>query len=312
MKRLIFDCDPGIDDALAIMLAASSPELRLEAITTVAGNVPVQRATENALKILELLGVEDVPVAVGASKPLRRKLVTAEHFHGPDGLGGVSLPKPRLRPVETYAPDLIVESARRLSGELTIVATGPLTNVASALMREPELPKLVRELVIMGGAYSLTPYGYGNVTPVSEFNFYVDPDAARVVLEAGFRARAVGLDVTTDPRASVGPELHRKLKSMGRIGGVIHDMLRNPIRRFGVFNLHDPMAVAVLVEPSLFEFKPFRVYVETEGTFSRGQSIVERRPWVRVEPNLDVCVSVDGPGFLKLFLDRVVHGGGRG
>src|SRR4029453_11173329 len=178
--RVIIDTDPGTDDAMAILLALTSPELRVEALTIVAGNVTTAQGLENALKLVSLAGRPDIPVAAGAQKPLLQKLVTAE-THGPDGLAGISLPPARLAPDPRFAPDLIIELVHKYPHEITLVPLGPLTNVALALSKDPSIAGLVKEVVLMGGAVS-----GGNVDAVAEFNIYVDPEAAHVVFEGGF------------------------------------------------------------------------------------------------------------------------------
>src|SRR5271169_5582544 len=190
-RRIIIDTDPGIDDALAIFLALRSPELKVEAITPVAGNVPLDLTLPNALRLVEIAGRTDVPVAAGASHPLVRRLVTAGHVHGVNGLAGVEFREPKIKPVRETAPELIRRIVRENPGEITIVAVGPLTNVALALRADPELAGMIPAIVIMGGSLS-----GGNITPAAEFNLYVDPEAARIVFDANIPLTMVGLDVT--------------------------------------------------------------------------------------------------------------------
>ena len=202
-RRVIIDTDPGVDDALAILLALRSPELQVEAITPVAGNVPLEFTLPNALKLVEIAGRTDVPVAGGARHPLVRKLVTGEHVHGNNGLAGVEFPEPKIKPVAESAPEMIRKIVKANPGEITIVAVGPLTNVALALRADPDLAAKIKAIVIMGGSLS-----GGNVTPAAEFNLYVDPEAARIVFDAGVPLTMVGLDVTrkvlfTDERLKV-------------------------------------------------------------------------------------------------------------
>src|SRR2546426_10720650 len=192
MYRIILDTDPGIDDALALFLALASPELQLEAITTVSGNVHVDLTTRNALTLLELAGRTDIPVARGCDRPLSRQPVFAEYVHGQNGLGGVELPEPQLQPVGQHAVDLIIERVMAAPREITLVPIGPLTNIALALRKEPRIAEHVREVVIMGGALRVP----GNVTPEAEFNIYADPHAAHIVFHAGWPIRLVSLDVT--------------------------------------------------------------------------------------------------------------------
>jgi inosine-uridine nucleoside N-ribohydrolase len=307
-RKVILDMDPGIDDALALLLALRSPELEVRAITTVAGNVEVERTTKNALRVLEFLGRKSPPVAMGSPRPLFRKLLTAKALHGEDGLGGLPLPEPSLRPL----PEPAVEVMRREAGKgerVTLVCTGPLTNLALAL-RPPGLEG-VEEVVLMGGAYGLSPHGSGNVTPVAEYNVYVDPEAAERVFGSGLPLLAVGLDVTMDPSAMFSEREYAELKGAGtREAELACGLLRPLLERFGRVPLHDPMAVAALLEPSLFRVRRCRVRVETRGELTRGQTVVDRRRWVLpgeewVGHEVRVCEGVDGEGFLRLFLERL-------
>ena len=190
-RRIILDTDPGIDDMMAIFLALRSPELKVEAITPVCGNVPLEFTLANALRLVEIADRPDVPVAAGASHPLLRRLVTSGHVHGANGLAGVDFPEPKIKPVRETAPEIIRRLVRENPGEITIVAVGPLTNVALALRSDPELAAMIPAIAIMGGSLS-----GGNITPAAEFNLYVDPEAARIVFDAEIPLTMVGLDVT--------------------------------------------------------------------------------------------------------------------
>ncbi|MCW3991605.1 MAG: nucleoside hydrolase [Candidatus Bathyarchaeota archaeon] len=312
MRHVIIDTDPGVDDALALMLAFSSPELVVEAVTTVAGNVSQEKAHRNALKMLEFLGVSDIPVAQGASKPLLREAMDAEEFHGETGLGDAVLPEPGLRSDERPAVELIVDKTKELGGGLTLVAIGPLTNIASAIIAEPRMADAAAGLIIMGGAFHVTPYGHGNVTPVAEFNIWHDPEAAKIVFDSGLPVTAVGLDVTTHPDSRLSKSHLEEMEKLGtRRARLAADLCRGPIQRFGSLSLHDPMAVAAALDPSLAETERFAVDVETVGDLTRGQTVADRRgprrAWRR-EANVDVCVSFEGERFLGLFMGRVVHG----
>ncbi|MFQ6053529.1 MAG: nucleoside hydrolase [Candidatus Bathyarchaeia archaeon] len=313
MRHVIIDTDPGVDDALALMLAFNSPELQVEAVTTVAGNVDQDRAHRNALKILEFLGVDGVPIARGAPRPLLREGSNDAEIHGKTGLGDAELPEPRLKSDGRSAVEVILEKAGDLGDGLTIIAIGPLTNIASALLVEPRLMDGVSGLVVMGGAFNLTPYGHGNVTPVAEFNIWYDPEAAKVVFDSGMPVTAVGLDVTTNPDNRLSRGLFEEIEGLGtRRARLVADLCRGFIRRFGGVSLHDPLAVAAALDPGLVRTEPYAVDVETVSELTRGQTIVDRRDPRHVrrrrEPNVDVCVSLDGERFLKLFMDRVVHG----
>jgi len=310
LRHIILDTDPGVDDALAILLALSSQELQVEALTTVVGNVSQEKANRNARRILEFLGMENVPVAHGAERPLIEEPRPAEDIHGPEGLGEARLPEPRLKPDERSAVELIIERAEELGEALTLIAVGPLTNIALTYMAEPRLPEMVGELIIMGGAYGVTPYGFGNASPVAEFNIWHDPEAASIVFKAGFKLKAVGLDVTTDPRNRMTPQLFKEVESLQtRRGRLVADLCRDLVRRFNGLSLHDPLAVAAAIDPTLIEFRAFHVDVELRGEYTRGMTVTDRRPGSRAPANVEVAVDVDSERFLKLFMERVVYGG---
>lgn len=309
-KLIIIDCDTGVDDALAIMLALKSPELDLHAITTVSGNAHVDKTSINSLKILESMGASAVPVAKGMAKPLFRELEIAEEFHGKDGLGDSDLPLPKLQLDERHAVDLLLEETSAKPKTITVVATGPLTNIATALLREPKFAENVQGLVIMGGAYGLTAYGYGNANAAAEFNIYVDPEAARIVFKSGIPLTCVGLDVTTDPKATLTADLHRRIdRSKADSAKIAARTTRQLMTRYGLFHLHDPIAVAEVVDPGLFTTKKYHVDIETVSDLTRGQTVLDRRDWLpqsqRQPPNASVCTSIDGERFLKLFMQRV-------
>ena len=317
--RLLIDTDPGIDDALALLLALASPAASVEAITAVAGNVPVDRAVQNVVRILDVARPTPMPRAArGAAAPLKRPLVTAGHVHGDDGLGNLDrFVEPDGRPRYPAIPntlemsdgaDLILETADRFGKELVVVALGPLTNLATALERDPRRLGRAGRIVVMGGAVA-TP---GNVTPAAEFNFYVDPEAAARVLDAGLPVELVPLDVTRQVVLRQS-ELAARLSRPSRIARFVADFTRHGFV-FGAeggdggIALHDPLAVGVALDPSLVGFEPLHVEVECEGRITRGMSVADRRPpRSRGErrPNCRVATSVDAPRFLQLFLDRL-------
>lgn len=309
-KDTIIDCDAGIDDALAIMLALGSKEVRIRAITTVCGNVDVEKTSENVLKVLDAFDVKDIPVSRGHAQPLKRELYTAPFVHGSDGLGNSNLPKPKLKLIPRHAVDVIIEEAKK--GDLHLVCTGPLTNLASALSKAPDLAERLEDVTIMAGAFGLTPYGIGNVTPVSEFNAFVDPDAAKLVFNSDLRLTIVGLDVTTDPSSVLTRDRYEKLVALGTRGAkFLKSICEKTIESWGSFSLHDPMAVACLVDPTLFTLSEYRVDVETEGTIARGQTIVDRRLWKEImefKGRARVASGVDGPRFLSFFEERAIKG----
>jgi inosine-uridine nucleoside N-ribohydrolase len=307
-KDIIIDCDVGIDDALAIMLALASKEVKIRAITTVAGNAEVEKTSQNALKVLEAFEISDIPVARGHARPLKRELYTAGYVHGSDGLGDADLPRPVLELDSRHAVDLIIEQAER--GDLHLVCTGPLTNLASALSKAPHIVEKLRDVTIMGGAFGLTPYGFGNVTPVSEFNAYVDPEAAKMVFASGLNLTVIGLDVTTDPTATLTKDKYERLVALeGRGARFLKKISENLIKSWGSLCLHDPMAMAYVVDPTLFTVKEYPVDVETEGMIARGQTVADRRirpEVIQFRGKANVAVSVDGPRFLRVFEERVI------
>jgi purine nucleosidase/pyrimidine-specific ribonucleoside hydrolase len=317
-RPVLVDTDPGIDDALALFLAWGLPGLRVEAISTVAGNVPVDLATVNVFRILDAARPAHRPrVARGAATPLRRSLVTATHVHGDDGLGnldrfrgpdgGPRHGSPRLDLEMRDGADLILETADRFGEELIVIALGPLTNVALALRRDPGRLRGIGRLVIMGGAVTVA----GNVTPAAEFNFHVDPDAAQAVLEGGLPVELVPLDVTrrvTLGRADLDARLlaPRGPRSQFLEDFTAHGFAFGGTRGDGGITLHDPLAVAVAAFPSLVGLESLHVQVETESELTRGLSLADRRPGAptdRRAPNCQVALTVDAPRALALTLE---------
>lgn len=316
--RLLIDTDPGIDDALALVLALASPAITVEAITTVAGNVLVDQATTNALRILAVLPPRSpVRVAQGAAAPLTRPLVTAAHVHGDDGLGNIDRllhPDGRARYARANldlemqdGADLILELAARLGADLTIVALGPLTNLAQALARDRRTLGRVGRVVVMGGAVAVP----GNITPAAEFNFYVDPEAAAAVFEAELPIELVPLDVTTQVVLTRALAAERLGPCAHPVGRFIADLIEHGFvaedRHPGIV-LHDPLAVGVALDPSLVQFEPLHVEIECQGRATRGLSLADRRALPshrRHRPNCRVAMAVDAARFLRLFLDRL-------
>ncbi len=309
LKHIVLDTDPGVDDALAFLIAFGSPELKVEAVTTVAGNVSHEKGHRNAKQLLEFLGRPDVPVCRGAETPLVRGLRHAEGVHGETGLGGASLPEPEMESDSRNAVQVIHQKADELGKDLTLVAVGPLTNIAAALVGDPTLPSKVNGLVMMGGAYGLTPYGHGNVSPVAEFNVWHDPEAAKIVFNSGIPMVCAGLDTTTHPDYRMSVETFREIEAMDtRRSRLVADLCRGIVERFKRFNLHDPMAVAYLVDPTIFKTRRCRVDVETCGELTRGMTVVERRHGRNVEADAEVIVAADAEGFHRLIMERVVEG----
>ena len=321
MKRIIIDTDIGIDDALALILALKSKELQLEAVTTVSGNVHVDKCTKNALIILELMHRKHVPVAKGASKPLSRELHTAEHVHGKDGLGDSGLPEPKIKSIDKNAADVIIEKVTGNPGEIALVPIGPLTNIALALQREPQVAEKVREIVLMGGAYGVSPYGYGNVTPVAEFNIFTDPEAATIVFESGAEITAIGLDITNDPDTLM---TQGDLEKIGKVNAIAARIVMKITGKLLDFNerrtghramaIHDAVAVSYLLCPNLFTVKEYRVSIETKGEFTVGQTVTDRRIGISdVGPGISgssahICTSVKGRELIDFIVNRIKDG----
>jgi len=304
MRKVVWDMDPGIDDALALILALKSPEIRVAGITTVAGNAPVETASTNARRVLEYLNADSIPVAMGAAKPLDRPLEDALSYHGSDGLGNCSLPPPKLplQPLEAW--DFLVQSVLDAPGEVTLLATGPLTNVAYAFELQPKLPELLNRLVLMGGAYGLTPYGKGNCTPFAEFNIWQDPEAAHLVFNSGADIFAVGLDVTMDPAACLNNQHLEQIKARHTPAArLVAQLVEYEVEYHGCCRMHDPLALAVLLDDSLLDFTLAKVGVVKGNDWDRGVTRILPSDSLQL---IHVASAVDGPRFLKLFLSRIL------
>ena len=299
MPRILLDTDPGIDDALALLLALASPEVHLEAITTTHGNVPVELTTRNALALLELAGQSNIPVARGSAHALLRPLVDASHVHGHTGLGYATLPEPRTRPVPQHAADLLVERIQAAPGELTLVAVGPLTNLALAVRRTPAIAGQVREVLIMGGALRVP----GNVTPTAEFNIYADPHAAQVVLHAGWPIKLVALDVT-NITAVTREQVQALVVGGNSIARCIEQMAQYYFEVFGpatgntLLRLHDPLCLAAAIRPDFLTWEPVYVEVELTGTHTFGETVAYFQRPTAPPPNVQASVGVDAAGFI--------------
>ncbi len=296
---IILDVDPGHDDAVAIMLACCAPELDLLAVTTVAGNVQLEKTTRNALRILSLIGHTGVPVAAGAASPLRRSLHTAEDIHGESGLEGSEIPEPSFEPDRRGATELLADAVREAPEPVTLIPTGPLTNVATFLREHPGLKERIARISLMGGSI-----GLGNTTPAAEFNVYVDPEAAREVFGSGLPITMSGLDVTH--QACAGPPQREGLRSLGRSGAVVAELLEyfagtyESVFGFDAPPLHDPVAVAAVLEPALLKTRPMRVDVECESELTRGETVCDYYGVTGKPPNAEVGVELDREGFFDL------------
>ncbi len=300
---IILDVDPGHDDAVAILLAAASPAIDLLAVTCVAGNAPLANTQENARKVLTVAGVTDVPVAAGLDRPLVRPLVTAAHVHGQTGLDGPELPAPTVALDPRHAVDLIVETVTASARPLTLVPTGPLSNIAMALRRAPQLKERVERIVLMGGAIA-----EGNMTPSAEFNIYVDPEAAHIVFTSGIPITMVGLDVTH--QALVGPAEVAAIRALGTPVATMTAGLLDYYARFhqdlygwdGV-PLHDPCCVAALIRPGLITTKAMDVQIETTSALTLGRTVCDVWGVTGRAPNADVGVAIDRQGFIDVLMD---------
>ena len=298
-KPVILDVDPGHDDAVALMMACGSPGLDLLAVTTVAGNVSLEKTTRNALRILSLVGHTHVPVAAGAAAPLCRPLRTAEDIHGESGLDGPEIPEAVFEPDGRGAVELIADTLRASPEPVTLIPVGPLTNVATFLREHPELKEKIEHVSLMGGSI-----GLGNTTPAAEFNIFVDPEAAREVFDSGLPLTMSGLDVTH--QADAGPAERERLRAAGGIGAVVAGFLDffaatyEDVFGFDAPFLHDPVAVAAVLDPDLLETRPMRVDVECESELTRGETVCDFYGVTGKPPNAEVGVELDRDAFFEL------------
>ena len=290
-RKVILDCDPGIDDAFAIVFACGHPGIDLCGITTVAGNVSVGQATANALSVCEFIGSPGVPVVAGSPAPLLRPFLDARSVHGESGLGGARLPPARGGPRDGHAVDFLIERISAAPGEITLVATGPLTNVALAVRRHPPLVRHVADFVIMGGSA-----GRGNITPAAEFNIHCDPEAAAIVFGAGWRVTMAGLDVTLQARTT--SDVQDRMRALGALGGeLLLPGLGGYTSAAGDGQpVHDVCAVALVAAPGLFGCQPAHVEVETAGRWTSGMTVTDFRA-APAANNALVAMSLDEAGF---------------
>ena len=303
-KPVILDVDPGHDDAVAIMMACGAPGLDLLAVTTVAGNATLPKTTRNALRILSLIGRADVPVAAGASGPLARELRTAEDIHGESGMDGPEIPEANFEPDGRGAVELIADTLRGSPEPVALIPVGPLTNVAALLREHPDLADRISRVSLMGGSM-----GLGNTTPAAEFNIFVDPEAAREVFESGLPITMSGLDVTH--QAGVGAAERDRLRGIGGIGEVVAGFLDFFAETYeGVFGfdappLHDPVAVAAVLEPGVLKTRPMNVQVECESELTRGETVCDFYGVTGGPHNADVGVELDRKAFFDLLHDSL-------
>jgi inosine-uridine nucleoside N-ribohydrolase len=319
-ERIIIDTDPGTDDALAILLALNSPEVRVEALTIVAGNVTAAVGLDNALKVASLAGRCDLPIAKGAEGPLHGRLNVEPYWNGPNGLGGVELPPSRCHADPRFGPDLIIELVHKYPHEITIVAVGPETNLALAILKDPSIVPLVKAVVVMGG--SITG---GNVNGAAEFNIFCDPEAADDVFRAGWPFTMVGLDVT-EVTLVHPPDADALEKTGGAQAKFAAAVARFQIGLYAKTGfsggaIHDALAVGVAIDPTFVRTQFLHVDVETGGRFARGETVANRHGTVdhavqqgdilatndveTVKPNVHVAVGVDSARFIQFFLSRL-------
>jgi inosine-uridine nucleoside N-ribohydrolase len=300
VTRILLDCDPGHDDAIALLLALASPELELLGVTTVAGNQTLEKTTANAIRVLEFAGRGEIPVAAGADRPLVREPVVASNVHGETGLDGPDLPPPRASRVQQHAVDFLAERIRAENGAVTLVPIGPLTNVALLLALHPDARP--ERIVLMGGAIA-----EGNVTPAAEFNIWCDPEAAARVFASGIDVTMIGLDIT---HKALFTAAHVE-RLEGRVGQMVSELLRfygefhRKVYRFDGSPIHDAVAVAQVIRPDLIDIEHLNTEVEVESELCRGRTVID--VWRRSgrEPNSHVGVDIDADGFLDLLIERL-------
>ena len=319
-RRVIIDTDPGIDDAMAILLALNSPELKVEALTVVPGNVEAWQGLENALKITSLAGRCDLPVAGGAQHPLNQKLITAQFWHGKNGLAGVELPASKCKADARFGPDLIIELVHKYPHEITLIPVGPLTNIALAVSKDPSIVPLIKDIVIMGGSIS-----GGNVNGAAEANIYGDPEAASIVFNAGWIVTMIGSDI--GERTLITRKELSQLQAMhGPESDFVYKLAdfyltRSEKSGYSGAAMYDPLAVATVIDPTLVTLKAMHVDVETKGEFTRGETVANRmgsdennvlhgdhyeiEGVVELKPNAKVCMASDAERFLQLFISRI-------
>jgi inosine-uridine nucleoside N-ribohydrolase len=301
---VLIDCDPGHDDAMALLLALASPELDLLGVTTVHGNQTLAKTTANALRVLEFAGRGDVPVASGADRPLLRDARVAAHVHGETGLDGPDLPPPQGAPVDGHAADFLADRIRSAGRPVTLVPTGPLTNVALLLALHPDVTSDIERIVLMGGAIA-----EGNITPAAEFNIWIDPEAAQRVFASGLDVTMVGLDITH--RALMTPDHAERLRQAGRVGAMVAELwdfyhrYHSRVYEFPGAPVHDALAVAHVIRGDLLTTQHRNVEVDCASDLCRGRTVVDLWRISGREPNAHVGVEVDGDAFLDLLVERI-------
>jgi purine nucleosidase len=307
-RKIILDCDPGHDDAIAILLAAASPKVELLGITTVAGNAELEKTTLNALKVCEIAGLADTPVFRGAAQPIVRPRETAPAIHGDSGMDGPSLPEPTKSVAEEHAVDFIIRQLLHSEGDISLVPTGPLTNIAMAMRKEPAILPKIREIVLMGGGT------FGNWTPAAEFNIYADAEAAKIVFESGVPITMCGLDLTHQAMATVS--IRERIRN---IGNPVSDFVVNLLDYFmqtykEVFGMngelcapiHDACCVAYCIDPAVFTTRRLRVDIETKGEFTYGMTVVDTLGVTGRPPNVNVAHILDKDKFWDMLIHALI------
>jgi purine nucleosidase len=307
MKKMIIDCDPGVDDAIALLLAFASPELEILGITTVAGNVPLSFTAKNARKICELAGRPEIRVYAGCPRPIMRTLETARHVHGETGLQGVDLPEPQMALQPQHGVAFLIETLMNAPEPIILATLGPLTNVAIALIQAPQIIPKIQEVVLMGGATS-----QGNVTASAEFNLYVDPHAAHIVFTSGLKLTMIGLDVTH--KVLTTPDRLQKIRAIGSpVSTAAADLLAHygayDVEKFGMPGspLHDPCVIAYLLQPELFSGRDLPVAVETNSEVTMGRTVVDLWRSGGETPNVHVIQRADDEGFYNLLIEQLAR-----
>jgi inosine-uridine nucleoside N-ribohydrolase len=304
-KKIILDVDPGHDDAVAILLAAKSEALDLRGITVVAGNQILAKTVQNTLNICSFAGIKDIPIYAGMDQPLVREQVIAQDIHGDTGLDGPKFPEPEIEPEHQHAVDFIIEEAMKANGDLTLVPTGPLTNIALAFKKEPKIKENIKEIVLMGGAY-----GTGNETASAEFNIYVDPEAAKIVFESGLPITMAGLDLTHQAKAY--PEILDRIKKLdNKVGDLVVELLKffgksyHEVFGFDAPPLHDVCAVAKLIDDDVFTTEHMRVDVEVDSRLTYGRTVCDFNHKSDQPANADVAITLNQDLFWNILIDNL-------
>jgi inosine-uridine nucleoside N-ribohydrolase len=305
-QKIILDCDPGHDDAVALLLAARHPEIELLAVTTVAGNQSVDKTTRNALKVCSLANLRHIPVARGMDRPLVRQAKHAADIHGESGMDGPDVPEPDMEPVASHAVDLLIEMLMNSAGDITLVPTGPLTNIAGAISRQPAIVPKIKAISLMGGSI-----GLGNVTPSAEFNIHTDPEAAAIVFACGRPITVSTLEVTHQALAT--EEIVARLRGANRrVATFVADLLvffaETYYKVFGFTSppLHDPCAVAAVIDPTILKAQMMHVEIETAGTWTTGSTVCDVHHVLQKEPNARVGYGLEVERFWDMLIETVL------